>query len=155
MSVIVYDPYLDAERASQLGVELVDLKTVIKKGDVISLHVPLNEETRGLIGQRAIARMKKRAVVINASRGGVIDESALAKALVEGKLAGAALDVYEREPLPADSPLREAPNLVLTPHLGASTKEAQISVAREVALALKGALLEGDLTGAVNAAELA
>lgn len=154
MSVIAYDPYLTPQRAEELGIEMVDLKTVVGRGDVISLHVPLSDETRGLIGAKALSRMKKKAVLINASRGGVIDEQALAEALSAGKLAGAALDVYEQEPLPVESPLRRAPNLVLTPHLGASTKEAQISVAREVALALKDALTGGDLTGAVNAAEL-
>jgi D-3-phosphoglycerate dehydrogenase len=122
---------------------------------VISLHVPLNEETRGLVDQAFLERMGEGSFLINASRGGVIDETALALALSGGRLAGAAIDVFETEPLAADSPLRQAPNTVLTPHLGASTREAQVGVAREVALAVKSALLEGDIRGAVNADRLA
>jgi len=107
-----------------------------------------------LIGAEALGRVKKSAFVVNASRGGVIDESALATALVEGRLAGAALDVFETEPLQSDSLLRQAPNLVLTPHLGASTTEAQVGVARQVAAAIKDALVDGDLSAAVNADRL-
>ncbi len=154
MSVIVSDPYLSGERAAELGVDLVSLEEVISGADVISLHVPLNDETRGLIGKEALKSMKKHAYVINASRGGVIDETALARALEKGRIAGAALDVFDAEPLPEDSPLRTAPNLIMTPHLGASTREAQISVAREVALAVREILLDGDTSKAINAADL-
>lgn len=154
MDVIAYDPYLHPGRAAELDVRLVDLDELLTESDVISLHVPLTDETRRLIDERAFNRMKKKAFVINASRGGVIDERALAGALERGELGGAALDVYEVEPLPADSPLRGAPNLVLTPHLGASTAEAQVEVAREVSTAILRALLEGDVSGAINVAEM-
>jgi D-3-phosphoglycerate dehydrogenase len=154
MAVMAYDPYVDASRAHELGIQLATVDEVIEKADVISLHVPLNDETRHLIDRKALERMKSKAFIINASRGGVIVEADLAAALEEGLIAGAALDVYEDEPLSADSPLRDAPNLVLTPHLGASTKEAQVSVAREVALSVRTALVEGDLSGALNASDL-
>ena len=150
MDVLVYDPYLPEERARSLGLRLVTFDEVIEEADVVSLHVPLNDETRGIISDGAFRKMKQRAFVINASRGGVVDEDALVRALEAGEIAGAALDVYETEPLPPDSPLRAAPNLVLTPHLGASTEEAQIGVATEVAHAMLAALIDGDLSAAVN-----
>lgn len=155
MDVIVYDPYLDQERAEELGVRLVELDEVIESADVITFHVPLNEETRGMINGSVLARMKDDAFLINASRGGVIDEHALFEALEAGTIAGAALDVYEQEPLPSDSPLRKAPRLVHTPHLGASTKEAQVGVAAEVSEALIHALAMGDVSEAINASSLA
>ena len=154
MEVLVYDPYLTEERAEQLGVRLVSLDHVVENADVISCHVPLTDETRGLIDSSLLSRMKDRVLVINASRGGVIDEAALAKALHDGTVAGAALDVYEREPLSPESPLRNAPNLVLTPHLGASTEEAQVGVATEVAGYMRTALGEGDVSAAINTADL-
>jgi D-3-phosphoglycerate dehydrogenase len=150
MDVIAYDPYLPEATAAELSIHLTGFDEVIEAADVISCHVPLNDETRGLISADALSRMKSTAVVVNASRGGVVDESALVEALEAGSIAGAALDVYESEPLPAHSPLRAAPNLVMTPHLGASTDEAQVRVAVEVAGAMARALLDGDLTGAVN-----
>lgn len=150
MTAIAYDPYLPESVADDLSIRLTDLDEVIETADVISCHVPLNDETRGLISAEALARMKPTALVVNASRGGVVDEPALAAALESGVIAGAALDVYETEPLPAESPLRTAPNLVMTPHLGASTDEAQVRVAVEVAEALVRALVEGDLSGSVN-----
>lgn len=152
MSAIVYDPYLPPERAAEIGVKLVDLDTVIENADVISCHVPLTDETRGLVNGEALARMKSNAIVINASRGGVVREADLAAALHRGEIAGAALDVYESEPLAADSPLRDAPNLVLTPHLGGSTAEAQIQVAIDVAEQLVKQFADGDKSGALNAA---
>lgn len=155
MDVIVYDPYLPASRVDELHPHLVSLDDLIANADVISLHVPLNAETRGLIGERSLSRMKKGAFVLNASRGGVVDEAALAEALREGTIAGAGLDVYETEPLPQDSPLLAAPNLVLTPHLGASTKEAQVQVALEVARSMRAALALGDVSSAINASEIA
>ncbi|MGB7859725.1 MAG: hydroxyacid dehydrogenase [Acidimicrobiia bacterium] len=154
MKVLVYDPYLSDERAAALGVALVDLGWVLETADVISLHVPLTEETRGLIDASAIEKMKKTCFLLNASRGGVVDEDAIAAALHDGRIAGAALDVYESEPLPLESPLRLAPNLVLTPHLGASTDEAQIGVAFEVSEKLKRMLTDGDRSTAINGAEL-
>lgn len=155
MGVIVYDPYLTEARADELGVELVELDRVLDEAHVISIHVPLTDETRGLVGLKALQQMRDDAYVVNASRGGVIDEAALAQALHEGWIAGAGLDVYTEEPLPAGSPLRTAPNLVLTPHLGASTAEAQVAVASEVAIGLKAVLVDGDTSMAVNAADLA
>ena len=154
MEVIAFDPYLSQLRAEELGIELVDFDMVIEQSDVVSLHVPLNDETRGILDAAVFGRMKGRAVVVNASRGGVVDEQALADALRDGSISGAALDVFETEPLPEDSPLRDAPNLVLTPHLGASTREAQIEVAREVATGISGVLLDGDVSKAVNAGQL-
>jgi D-3-phosphoglycerate dehydrogenase len=155
MRVIVYDPYLALDRADELHPLLVSLDRLIESSDIITLHVPLNAETRGMIGTDALGRMKKGAFVINVSRGGVVDEDALALALTDGRIAGAGLDVYEQEPLSPDSPLLQAPNLVLTPHLGASTKEAQIQVALEVARNMRAALALGDLSAAINATDLA
>ena len=154
MNVIAYDPYLSPTRAVELDIEMAGLNKVIKKGDFISIHVPLTEETTGIIGRESFERMKSTAFVVNASRGGVVDEAALADALHRGVIAGAALDVYEIEPLPADSPLRDAPNLVLTPHLGASTAEAQEGVAVEVANKIRLLLETGNRADAVNAAQL-
>jgi D-3-phosphoglycerate dehydrogenase len=151
MDVIAYDPYLTDDHAREMGVERAELDDVIAKADVISLHVPLTDETKGLISKESIARMKKGTYVVNVSRGGVVDEPALAEALASGHLAGAALDVYENEPLEAESALRGAPNLILMPHLGASTSEAQELVASEIAEAVRAALAEGDLTRALNA----
>ncbi len=151
MEVRAYDPYLTSERAEELGVARVELDELLPAADVLSLHVPLTPATRGMIGTDELARMKEGSFLVNAARGGVVDEAALARALGEGRLAGAALDVYEEEPLAEGSPLREAPNLVLTPHLGASTTEAQELVAAEIAQAVRDALLHGDLSRAVNA----
>lgn len=151
MRVIAYDPYLTSERAQSLDIELASLDTVIETADVISLHTPLTEATAGMIGAPELARMKPGALLVNAARGGVVDEAALVHALERGQLGGAALDVFAEEPLPDADPLRWAPNLVLTPHLGASTHEAQQNVAVEIAHAVRGALLEGDFGRAVNA----
>ena len=154
MEVIAYDPYLSPTRAAQLDVELAGLDDVLERADFVSLHVPLTGETRGMIGKDALAKMKPTAFVVNASRGGVVDEVALAKALHEGEIAGAALDVYEEEPLATDSPLRSAPNLILTPHLGASTEEAQVGVATEVAQKIWLLLETGNRADALNASAL-
>ncbi|HEX6694552.1 MAG TPA: phosphoglycerate dehydrogenase [Longimicrobiales bacterium] len=151
MRVVAFDPFLNAERAQSLGIELDTLDGVLRAADVISLHTPLTEQTAGMIGDAQLALLRKGALVINAARGGVVDEAALLRALESGHLGGAALDVFSAEPLPADHPLRSAPNVVLTPHVGASTKEAQQNVAVEIAAAVRAALLDGDLTSAVNA----
>lgn len=151
MRVLAYDPYLSAEAARGMGVELTTLENVLKESDAISLHVPLTDSTRGILGEAQLALLKPTAVIVNAARGGLIDETALTRRLTEGKLAGAAFDVFDQEPLPADHPLRSVPNVVLTPHLGASTEEAQLNVALEIAESVKAALLEGDFAGAVNA----
>jgi len=151
MSVVVFDPYLTAERATELRAEPLELEQLLERADVLSLHVPLTDATRGMIGADALARMKKGSFLVNVARGGVVDEAALSDALGSGQLAGAALDVYVNEPLEEDSPLRSAPNLVLTPHLGASTAEAQELVASEISETVRTALADGDLSHALNA----
>jgi D-3-phosphoglycerate dehydrogenase len=155
MRVVAYDPYLSAARARELEIELAPLDAVLERSDVISLHVPLTDATRNLIGEAQLRRMKQNAFLVNAARGGVVNEAALYRALTEGWIAGAALDVFEQEPPPADHPLRSLPNVVLTPHLGAATLEAQENVAIEIADAVRAALLEGDLSRAVNAPAIA
>jgi D-3-phosphoglycerate dehydrogenase len=154
MRVLVYDPFLNAERARALDVETATFDEVIERSDVVSAHVPLTESTRNLVGAAQIARMKKGVLILNVARGGVVDEAALMDALTSGHVAGAALDVFETEPLQPDHPLRSMPNVVLTPHLGASTSEAQHSVAIEIAGAVRAALTDGDLSRAVNAPSL-
>ncbi len=141
MTVIAYDPYVAAARAAQLGVRLVSLEELLTESDFISVHLPKNAETTGLIGDRQLRLVRPGVRIINAARGGIVDESALACALADGRVAGAALDVYATEPC-TDSPLFALPNVVVTPHLGASTHEAQekagTQVARSVRLALAG-----------------
>ena len=141
MTVIAYDPYVAAARAAQLGVRLVSLDELLAESDFISVHLPKSAETVGLIADRQLRMVKPTVRIINAARGGLVDEDALARALAEGRVAGAALDVYATEP-PAESPLLQMPNIVVTPHLGASTSEAQekagTQVARSVRLALAG-----------------
>lgn len=154
MHVIVFDPYLTPERARELDVQAGTFDDVVCKADVLSVHVPLTEATAGLIGEAQLAKMKKGSIVLNVARGGVVNEVALLAALKSGHLAGAALDVFEAEPLPADHPFRGLPNVVLTPHLGASTAEAQVNVALEIAEAVRRALIDGDVANAVNAREL-
>jgi D-3-phosphoglycerate dehydrogenase / 2-oxoglutarate reductase len=142
MRVLVYDPYLEPALIAQHGVEGVDLDRLLTEADAVSVHVPLSAETGNLIGRRELARMKSTAFLINTSRGGIVDERALAVALKEGRLGGAALDVLGIEPPPADHPLRQTPNLILTPHLGFYSRESvielQTKAAEEVARALKG-----------------
>lgn len=151
MKVIAYDPYLREERAKQLGITIASLEDALRQGDVISLHVPLTDATRDLIGAGELGLMKPGAVIVNAARGGVLDELALVDALREGRIAGAALDVFDTEPLPADHPLRSLENAILTPHIGAATVEAQHNVAYEVARSVRNALLSDDFSGAINA----
>ena len=151
MRVIAYDPYLSATRARTLQVELVEeLDDLLARADFLTLHTPLTSETHHLLDAARLAKLKHGARVINCARGGLIDENALAAALQDRHIAAAALDVFEIEPLPDDSPLRSAPNLVLTPHLGASTAEAQESVGIEIAQSIRAALLEGTIRNAVN-----
>ncbi|MCH7534013.1 MAG: phosphoglycerate dehydrogenase, partial [Gemmatimonadetes bacterium] len=151
MNVVAYDPYLTDERAAEIHAERAELYDVLERADVVSLHVPLTDTTRGMIAAAELARMKKGSFLVNVARGGIVDEAALAAALESGHLAGAALDVFANEPLEEHSALRRAPNLVLTPHLGASTQEAQELVATEIAEAVRAALAEGDLSRALNA----
>jgi D-3-phosphoglycerate dehydrogenase len=141
MKLVAYDPYVPAARAAQLGVRLVSLDELLAEADFISVHLPKNAETLGLISDRELHLVKPTAVLVNAARGGIVDEHALAMALKDGRLAGAGIDVYATEP-PGESPLFGFPNVVATPHLGASTHEAQekagTQVARSVRLALAG-----------------
>ena len=151
MRVIAYDPYLAATRARSLQVELVEeLDDLLSSADFISLHTPLTNETRHLLDASRLQKTKRGVRIINCARGGLVDEEALANALQDRHVAAAALDVFEKEPLPNDSALRSAPNLILTPHLGASTAEAQESVAIEIAQSIRAALLEGTIRNAVN-----
>ncbi|MDQ6938561.1 MAG: phosphoglycerate dehydrogenase [Verrucomicrobiota bacterium] len=151
MRVLAFDPYLAATRARTLQVELIDeLDDLLREADFITLHTPLTPETHHLINHERLAKMKRGVRIINCARGGLIDEAALAECLTSGHVAGAALDVFEIEPLPNDSPLRGLKNLVLTPHLGASTAEAQESVGIEIAQSIRAALLDGTIRNAVN-----
>jgi D-3-phosphoglycerate dehydrogenase / 2-oxoglutarate reductase len=142
MKVLVYDPYLDPALIAQHGVEAVSLDRLLAEADTVSIHVPLSPETRNIVGKRELARMKPTAFLINTSRGGIVDEQVIAVALKEGRLGGAALDVLSVEPPPADHPLRQAPNVILTPHLAFYSRESvielQTKAAEEVARALKG-----------------
>jgi D-3-phosphoglycerate dehydrogenase len=142
--LLAYDPYVPAARAAQLGVRLVTLDELLAESDIITVHLPRTPETRGLIGAEALRKVKPTVHIINAARGGIVDEAALAAALTEGRVAGAGIDVFSTEPC-TDSPLFALPNVVVTPHLGASTAEAQekagVSVARSVRLALAGELV--------------
>jgi len=138
------------EQAANHGVELVEMDELLRRADVVTVHVPLTRATRGLIGKAAIAKLKPGSIVLNVARGGVVDEAALADALATGHLGGAGIDVFEHEP-PTGSPLLEAPNTLLTPHLGASTAEAQILVAEEVASQVLDVLDGRSARYAVNA----
>jgi len=150
MRLLAYDPFLSMDRAEQLGCQLVDLDLLFQESDYITLHIPKTTETYHLIDQAALEKMKPTARLINCARGGIIDEAALAEALKQGKIAGAALDVYETEPL-GDSPLRSlGKEIVLTPHLGASTEEAQVNVAIDVAEQIRDVLLGLPARSAVN-----
>ena len=151
MTVVGFDPFLAADKALELGVESVArLDDIWGRCDFITLHTPMTAETRNLIGLREIALMKPTVRIINCARGGLIDEAALAEALNNGKVAGAAIDVFEPEPPPAGHPLVGHPLVVVTPHLGASTEEAQVSVAVEAARLLSDFLTRGQVRFAVN-----
>jgi D-3-phosphoglycerate dehydrogenase / 2-oxoglutarate reductase len=149
MKVLVYDPYLSEERAKKLEVEPADLKTILKQADYITVHTPLTNETKHLIGEKEFKMMKHGVRIVNCARGGIIDEKALEAALQAGQVAGAALDVYEKEP-PFDNPLVKMPNVITTPHLGASTEEAQVAVSIDIAESIKDALLNKGIRNAVN-----
>ncbi|MSR07206.1 MAG: hypothetical protein EXR93_09100 [Gemmatimonadetes bacterium] len=150
MDVLAHDPFLSEDRAREMGVSLCGLDDLLARADVVSLHLPLTAETKNLIDARRLSLMKPSSVLVNTARGGLVDEAALLEAVTAGKLAGAALDVFEQEPLPKESPLRGSDRLILTPHLAASTTEAQERVAVEICRAVKEALLTGVIGGAVN-----
>jgi D-3-phosphoglycerate dehydrogenase / 2-oxoglutarate reductase len=151
MRVLGYDPFITKESAAAMGVELVSLDELLARADFITLHTPKTKDTAKLLNKVAFRKMKKGVRLINCARGGLIDEGDLLAALKEGKVAGAALDVYESEPPPADFPFREFPNVICTPHLGASTEEAQANVAVAVCEQIVEFLLFGTIRNAVNA----
>jgi D-3-phosphoglycerate dehydrogenase len=150
MKVIAYDPFLTRDAAQRSGVEMVTLDELFSRSDFITVHTPLTDETRGIIGQAAFAKMKDGVRIINCARGGLVDENALVAAIRSGKVAGAALDVFVEEPPPAEHPLLGLDEVVVTPHLGASTTEAQESVAVTIAEQVAAYLLNGSIGGAVN-----
>jgi D-3-phosphoglycerate dehydrogenase / 2-oxoglutarate reductase len=150
MKVIAYDPFLSEEKAQQLGVEPVTLDELLGRSDFVSIHTPLMPETRNLIDAAALAKMKPTARLINCARGGIVDEAALTDVLRNKGLAGAALDVFEHEPPPADHPLLQLDNVICTPHLGAATAEAQVNVAVAIAEQLVDFLVHNVTRSAVN-----
>lgn len=150
MVIVAYDPFIAQEQARDLEIELVPLDDVYARADFLTVHTPLTAETKGLIDRDVIAKMKPGARIINCARGGLVDESALYEAITNGSIAGAALDVFSQEPPPADHPLLGLDQVIVTPHLGASTTEAQEGVAFTVAEQMRDYLLTGALRGAVN-----
>ena len=152
MNVIAYDPYINEERAKSLGVRVGTLDEVIAESDFITVHMPLTPETKGMIAMPQMKKMKKGVRLVNCARGGIIDEADLAQAVREGIVAGAAVDVFTSEPIPADHPLIGVPGIVLTPHLGASTVEAQIGVSVDVSEGILAALKGEPVATAVNMA---
>ncbi|MBF6102395.1 phosphoglycerate dehydrogenase, partial [Nocardia cyriacigeorgica] len=158
--VIAYDPYVSPARAAQLGIELVTLEELLGRADLISVHLPKTPETKGLLSKEKLALTKPGVIIVNAARGGLIDEQALADAIKSGHVRAAGLDVFETEPC-TDSPLFDLPQVVVTPHLGASTTEAQdragTDVAKSVLLALAGEFVPGavNVTGGVVGDEVA
>lgn len=155
MQIFAFDPFVSDEQANELGIELGNLDTVFAKADFLTIHTPVTDETRGIIGKDAFSKMKKGVRLVNCARGGLVDEDALLVAIKDGTVAGAALDVYSNEPLESSSELLNNPKIVTTPHLGASTKEAQEGVALTVAEQIRDYLITGELRNAVNAPSLA
>ncbi len=149
MKVIAFDPFLTPERALDLGVEKVELDELLARADFITLHTPLIDATRNILDAKALAKTKKGVRIINCARGGLVDEAALKVALESGQVAGAALDVFMEEPA-KDNPLFDVPNVICTPHLGASTTEAQENVALQVAEQISAYLMTGEITNALN-----
>jgi D-3-phosphoglycerate dehydrogenase len=149
MKVVAFDPFLTPDRALELGIEKVELDELLRRADVITLHTPLTDQTRNILSREALARTKRGVRIVNCARGGLIDEAALKDALDSGQVAGAALDVFETEPATA-SPLFGTPGFISTPHLGASTSEAQVNVAIQVAEQMSDFLLLGGVINAIN-----
>lgn len=150
MKVVGYDPFLSAEAAEKIGVTLVDLPELYRRADIITLHAPLMEKTKNIINRDSFRKMKKGVYLINCARGGLVHEGDLAAAIQEGVVAGAALDVFEQEPPPADHPLLKMDQVIFTPHLGAATDEAQENVAVEVAELIVDFFTKGTVRNAVN-----
>ena len=149
MKVIGYDPYVNEEELREMGINLVNFEGLLKQSDIITLHLPLTKDTYHMISDKEFEQMKKGVMIVNCARGGIIDEEALLRYLKNGKVKGAALDVFEKEPI-EDSPLFELDNVVVTPHLGASTKEAQINVACQLANQIVEAIKKKIIKNAVN-----
>lgn len=155
MSVLAHDPYIAKPRFEALRVQEIDsLDALLEQSDILTVHTPLTDETKGMIGKREIARLPRQSIVVNMARGGIVDERALLDALGNKHLLGAVVDAYEKEPLAADHPLRALPNVLLTPHIGASTTEAQRNVAVDVCMAVRDALLSGELSRSINVADV-
>src|SRR4029079_4032596 len=150
MRIVAHDPFIAAEQARELEIESAPLDEVFSRADFLTVHTPLTNETRVIVGREAFAKMKTGARVINCARGGLVDEAALYEAITSGKIAGAALYVFEQEPPPANHPLLGLDEVIVTPHLGASTTEAQEAVAFTVAEQMRDYLTTGALRGAVN-----
>jgi len=150
MRVVAYDPFISSEAATRLGVELVSLDELYARSDFITVHTPLTPETKGLIAADAFAKMKRGVRIINCARGGIVDEDALAAAIKDGTVAGAALDVFTQEPPPPDHPLLQLDQVICTPHLGAATDEAQVNVAIAIAQQVVNYLTRGVIQDAVN-----
>src|SRR5579864_9543338 len=149
MKVVAYDPFLSPERAVEMGVEKVELDELLARADFITLHTPLTDKTRNILGKEALAKAKKGVMIVNCARGGLVDEQALREALDSGHVGGAAFDVFTVEPA-KENPLFGAPNFIATPHLGASTNEAQENVALQVAEQISDYLLTGAVINALN-----
>jgi D-3-phosphoglycerate dehydrogenase len=150
LKVIGVDPLMSSDRAAELGIELVELDDLFKRADFLTIHAPLTPETKNMIDDAAFKKMKSSALLVNAARGGIVDEEALARAITAGEIAGAALDVFSKEPIDGDHPLLSLDNVLCTPHLGASTSEAQERVAVEIAEQAIGYLQLGIVKNAVN-----
>jgi D-3-phosphoglycerate dehydrogenase len=150
MKVVGFDPVMTVDAAARAGIELLPLDELFRRADFITVHTPLTDDTRGLVGRAAFALMKKGVRIINCARGGIVDEVALHEALVSGRVAGAALDVFVEEPPPADHPLLKLDSVIATPHLGAATDEAQVQVAIDIAQQVTAFLLEGAIQHSVN-----
>src|SRR2546430_6749679 len=150
MHVVGHDPYLSPERAAELQLKLLPLDQLLGQADVVTLHVAHTEQTHHLINAQRLKLMKPTAVLVNTARGELVDEAALADAVRDKRIGGAAIDVFAVEPLPADAPLRKLERVILTPHLAASTAEAQERVSVEICGAVRDALLAGDLSFAIN-----
>lgn len=154
MNVLAFDPYLTEENAQRIGVQTLSFAELLSKAEFLTCHVPLNDKTYHIIDEAAMLKMKKGVYIVNCSRGGIVDEEALAQYLNSDYIAGAALDVFEKEPLPEDSSLLTAKNIILTPHLGGSTIEAQEKVVKEIAQQISSFLLQGAISNAVNTVSL-
>jgi D-3-phosphoglycerate dehydrogenase len=150
MRVVAYDPHLPDEIAAKLDIELLGLDELLARADALTVHVPKTQETTGLLGAATLAKCRRGVLVVNAARGGIVDEGALLAALESGQVGGAALDVFEKEPPPPDHPLIRHPRVICTPHLGASTEQAQLNVALQVAEQVRDYLLTGVIRNGVN-----